>query len=109
MSMPDRSCAVLVDFGNFFPDHEIVEEADPTPSLVNDLVRLALDRYPDAAEVHIRLYGGWLDDGILTNAASALQASIESGRFFPRVVPLGKTLLRGSVILAYTLVDLPTQ
>lgn len=106
--MAERAVMVLVDFDNFFPDYEIVEDADPTPGVVDGLVRLALDRSPDATEVNVRLYGGWLDNGTLTQAASALEASVGAARFFPRLVPHRRELLRGSVVLAYSLIELPS-
>jgi hypothetical protein len=65
------SCAVLVDFDNFFPG-DLGTAAELQQSL-DRMVDLALSIRSDVTDVSIRLYGGWLQDGILTNRASQLQ------------------------------------
>lgn len=42
------------------------------------MVDFALERQPEVTDVAIRMYGGWLQDGVLTDRASALQTLIGS-------------------------------
>lgn len=96
---------VLVDFDNVVPG--AIPDETRIGSLLDRIVALALDRWPDSSHIEILLYGGWLQDGVLTRRASELQASIASARFFPFAHPQRQGLLRGNVALATRLSSVP--
>ncbi|MCW3018861.1 MAG: hypothetical protein JWN10_1169 [Solirubrobacterales bacterium] len=87
---------VLIDFDNFFPGEIAGRE-----QLDQDLRRAvdcALDVEPALTHVEVRLYGGWLENGILTRRASELQAQVGAPSFAARH-PRQPGLLRVSTIL----------
>jgi len=97
--------ALLVDFDNVFPPNKrdvesLVPELNRWVSFIHALL--------PTQTLRIRLYGGWLENGVMTNAASALQAGIPRD-FFPLAAEVdGKPrLIRGSVELATRLVAVP--
>jgi hypothetical protein len=96
---------VLVDFDNIVRGD--VPSSAPLASLLDRMVGLALDLWPDARRIDIRMFGGWLEDGVLTRRGSELQAAVASARFFPFRHPSGPGLLRGSVELATRLAAVP--
>jgi hypothetical protein len=96
--------AVLVDFDNFYPGG--LDSREELTHEVNRMISCALDALPDTDEVLVRLYGGWLDEGVLTKRASALQAAMGSA-IFPMPHPSGSGVLRGDVTLVTRLALLP--
>jgi hypothetical protein len=103
---PDQlQAAVLVDFDNLFPG--AIDSAEQVSAAIERMIDLVLRRWPEAAHVEVRLYGGWLLDGVLTNRASELHASLARGIQFPIPHPAGAGILRGSVGLATRLVAVP--
>jgi hypothetical protein len=67
---------VLVDYDNLFPG-DLGTTAQVQQSLER-MVDLAVGIQGDLTDISIRLYGGWLEEGILTNRASALQTLLGS-------------------------------
>jgi hypothetical protein len=97
--------ALLVDFDNVFPPNKgdvasLVPEMNRWVSFVHALL--------PAQAMRIRLYGGWLENGVMTKAASALLSGIPRD-FFPLAAEVGgkPRLIRGSVELATRLVGVP--
>jgi hypothetical protein len=87
---------VLIDFDNFFPG-EIAGREQIDQDLRRAVDR-ALDVEPALTRVEVRLYGGWLENGILTGRASELQAQVGAPTFAARH-PRQAGLLRVSTIL----------
>ncbi len=67
---------------------------------------MAIDLVPNVGRVVIRLYGGWMENGVLTQKGSELQQAIAGLDPFPLPLPGGKGLLRGELILATRLYSL---
>ena len=97
--------AVLIDFDNVVVGP--VPDSQRLSAFLDRVVGLSLDRWPDAERVSIVLYGGWLEDGVLTRRASDLQASIGAARFFPLVHPYHDGVLHGGVELSTRLFAVP--
>lgn len=58
--------------------------------------------------VNVRLYGGWMTDGMLTQAASRGLEAVALSRVFPFFcTDTGRSVVRGSVVLATELLALP--
>jgi hypothetical protein len=98
--------AVLVDFDNFYTHERVEVGAAWLEHEVIQMVRLANDLLPDVGRVVIRLYGGWMENGVLTQRGSALQQAIAIVDPFPLPLPGGKGLLRGELVLATRLFSL---
>jgi hypothetical protein len=97
--------ALLVDFDNVFPPNK--HDAESLVPEMNRWVTFIHALLPTQT-LRIRLYGGWLDGGVMTKAASVLSAGIPRD-FFPLAAEVdGKpSLIRGSVELATRLVGVP--
>jgi hypothetical protein len=98
--------ALLVDFDNIFPPNKreiesLVPEMNRWVSLVRTLV-------PTSSTLRVRLYGGWLENGVLTRAASAVLSAIPRD-FFPLASELDgrREVIRGSVELVTRLIGVP--
>lgn len=96
--------AVLVDFDNIFPGQVTPAATEQT---VDRLIRRVLDQWPETGHIEVRFYGGWLDEGLLTNRASELEAALASSTSFPIAHPTQSGLLRGSLQLATRLAAIP--
>lgn len=96
--------AGLVDYDNFFPG--VLGGAVEIRHQLNRMVGLVLDASNDYREIQVRLYGGWLEDGLLTRRGSELQAYV-GGAYFPMKHPFRDGLLRGSISLVTQLVAVP--
>jgi|GEM_PF-482988 len=103
---PSTEVALLIDFDNLYPrGHETPEELVVR---LNHWASLAIETVPTVDTVNIRLYGGWLEDGVLTRAASELISKIPRD-FFPLTgkATAANRLIRGTVDLASRLVGVP--
>src|SRR5207249_3123318 len=92
---------------NFFPKVEITAIASWLPFELNSILTKAVGYDPEIDRVDIRLYGGWMDDGLLTNLGSALHAAISATRLFPLPHPFRPGLLRGDIDLVTRLAAVP--
>lgn len=101
---PSGVCAILVDYDNFYVGDP--SRREQVRHRVNEMVSLGLAAAPEANWMQVRLYGGWLQDGLLTNRGSQLQAALGSD-YFPRPHPLAPGLLRGDVSLVTRLIAVP--
>jgi hypothetical protein len=106
IALAEPSVAVLVDFDNVFKNGPGLN-FDWMKHELNKLVELALAADPNIAMVSIRLYGGWMQDGMLTAFASTLQTVISASSFFPIKHPKKEGLLRGTIDLATRLLGVP--
>jgi hypothetical protein len=96
----------LLDFDNFYPPAGPKISDDWFVHQVNRITQETLAAAPGTTEINIRLYGGWLEDGLLTNRASSIQTAATKVHF-PIVLPHGG-LLRGSLELVTRLFALPS-
>lgn len=96
--------AVLVDFDNFFSGE--VDQAQVAQA-IDDMIRRTLASWPATRRIDIRMYGGWLDEGLLTKRASELETALALATAFPISHPTQSGILRGSVRLATRLAALP--
>lgn len=93
----------LVDADNFFQDATSVEVARHQ---LMELMRACQSRLPEFSTVRVRLYGGWLEGGSLTQRASQIAQTMAAA--FPLPMPLpDRTIVRGSWDLALALLDAP--
>ncbi len=103
-----NSGVVLIDFDNCFDLSRIVlDEAWSTHNL-NRLLGIVLGIDKDIRSIHIRFYGGWYEDRILTKRASQLLQALGSVSFFPLQHPHRENeLLRGEIELVTRLLASP--
>jgi hypothetical protein len=104
---PNLSVTILVDFDNLYkdvtgPDFHWVNHQ------LNKFVELALGVDPNVEELVIRMYGGWIQGGILTARASALLSVLGGTSFFPIKHPKKDGVLRGTIGLATRLIGVPS-
>jgi len=98
--------SVLIDVDNAFP--RPISTAEEMAAATNRILDVALVACPLASFVEVRLYGGWLEDGVLTRYASTLQSALGgSNPVFPIPHPNRTGLLRGSLELVTRLAELP--
>jgi hypothetical protein len=77
-----ETCAILVDFDNFYPGQ--IASSEELQQEIGHMVERALTTGTQVRRIAIRLYGGWLEDGILTNRASEIQLAVGQPSFsFP--------------------------
>lgn len=100
-----RGVAVLVDFDNVFVG--AIDSPEQVAAAIDRLVRLAISRASHADHVEIRLYGGWLDEGLYTRRASELQSAMSGTPKFPMRHPARSSILRGDVQLVTRLAAVP--
>ncbi len=103
----EGSTVMLVDFDNFFPHARDGNVASWAPHTLNRLITQVLAISPSVSQLDLRLYGGWLQDGVLTNFASGLQSIVAAAPFFPVRHPNGYGILRGAVTLVTRVISLP--
>jgi hypothetical protein len=102
----EHTILVLVDFDNVFGT-DSAADFDWVPLELNRVLELAAKVQPRLTRVDIRLYGGWLKQGILSGRASALQAKLSGLGVFPTVRPNANRITRGSVTLATRITAVP--
>lgn len=95
---------LLIDYDNLYPRNQ--NRRAEIPAELNRWLSLVFRSIPDARTVRIRLYGGWLEDGVLTKSASELASSIRRD-FFPLSGPNG-SIVRGSLDLVDRLEKVPS-
>lgn len=96
----------IVDYTNFYPHRN----AGHRQLLEHEFMRMVEDAaqaVPDLERLDIRIYGGWLENGVLSKEASELQQILGEIELFPLRHPSGRGLLHGSVSLALRLDALP--
>jgi hypothetical protein len=98
--------ALLIDFDNLYPRSDTT--SDELVVTLNSWMSLAIKTVPQVETVRVRLYGGWLEDGVLTRAASDLFSKIPRDYFPLSGDPAnGVRLIRGSIDLVSRLVGVP--
>lgn len=98
--------ALLIDFDNVYPRGQ--STAEELVVEFNRWVSLTRRAVPDVETLHIRLYGGWQQNGELSNAASEVLSRLPRSPF-PLSINVGgaERLVRGSVELVHRLAALP--
>jgi len=104
----DHTVIVLIDFDNFYPNAHQQQTFEYLQHDFNRIISTALDVDNLAQYIHIRLYGGWMENGSWSRLASLLQQEISKYSFFPISHPKHTGLLRGSIDLATSLLYLPS-
>lgn len=104
----DKSMLVIVDYNNVINIRGENFESQLTHQ-INEIFNRAHECDSAATRVELRLYGGWLEDGIFTQAASRISQVIESDPFFPVVIDGGSKQIRGSVQMPASSVSRPDQ
>lgn len=94
----------MVDYDNFYvgtiPSQQAITHE------VNRMISLVFQINPNATMINIRLYGGWLEEGLLTNRGSELQTAL-GNTVFPMRHPTRNAIVRGSVVLVTRLEAVP--
>jgi hypothetical protein len=97
---------VLIDFANFVPEaDELVAQARGL-DLIDRVISFLLDEDPATERIEIRLYGGWMDAGVLTPLASAILSAPDLDPF-PITNPATGAIVRGAVELVRSLALMP--
>jgi hypothetical protein len=96
---------VLVDFDNVVVG--TVPDPEQMRSLLSRIVGIAASVWPDASRTEIKLYGGWLREGVLAPRGSSVQSAVAAFPFFPVSHPRGDGLLRGEIELVTRLAAVP--
>lgn len=105
----NNTIIALIDFDNFYPHVRQYYDFGFLVHEFNRIVGEALDIDASIEYVIIRLYGGWMEYGLLTPLASLIQQEISRAHFFPLTHPKKSGLLRGNIILATSLISLPSM
>ena len=100
------SAVVLVDFQNVFFNLAFSDSYDWLPAELESFVAAAVAADTSPEWIAVRLYGSWVEDGLLTKQGSLAQQAIAQGPAFPLVV--GRRVVAGEIELALSLVDLPS-
>lgn len=103
----DHTVYVLIDFDNFYTEHYQGKNQAWLIHELNKVVTNVLDYQQYVKTIFIRLYGGWMENGMLTTAASLIQQELSVNSIFPMPHPKSEGLLRGSVEIATTLISIP--
>jgi hypothetical protein len=103
----ERRTALLLDFYNFYPRPDLDQSTAWVGNEINRMVTAALAVDAATTFVDIRLYGGWIEDGLLTRDGSALQAAVATANPFPLARHDGHGILRGEVTLVTRLISVP--
>ncbi|MCR9249411.1 MAG: hypothetical protein NXI20_03275 [bacterium] len=103
--LPEDSIVAIVDFDNVLGDYFDIENQTSLISAINEIISVCL-KVHETDFILIRLYGGWYNNGLLTNRASSILQALGSSNFFPIKKKNGK-ICRGKVDLAGSLHAIP--
>lgn len=103
----ENTVAVLIDFDNFYKHIADDDEMQWLHHEINKIISEALNISPLSQRIILRIYGGWLENGLWTRWASRLQKAIFSTSTFPIPHPYNKGILRGDITLVTRLLHLP--
>ena len=103
--VPASDVYALVDFDNLLPPYEDCTR-EAFGLIINQLLDAILHSIPTAERVSIRLYGGWMSNGVLSRRGSDVSAAVSGIRLFPRI-SIGSHRVRGDVLLATALLAQP--
>jgi len=76
---------------------------------LSEIFNRAVSEDDKVQSVDFRLYGGWLEDGIFTAAASKISQVIDAQSFFPILAMEGRTQIRGSIQMPAASVASPNR
>lgn len=107
--LQDNTIVALIDFDNFYREVQQYQNVAVLIHEFNRIVGEALEINAMTEHVIIRLYGGWMENGLLTQLASLIQQEISKARFFPLRHPKTSGLLRGNIDLATSLLSMPSM
>lgn len=99
---------VLIDFDNIYPDFD--PDADPAwlRHEVNKLLTYTSTAMKPPRRLDVRLYGGWMQDGLLSRKGSQLQAVASNANPFPLAVTSPSSIVHGSIQVVTSMFGLPT-
>lgn len=100
-----RTLGVLIDFDNFSPPADAINPSAIRHRLI-ECIRSALESHGGASTIRVRLYGGWMDDGLLSRRGSEVASVLPALDPFP--ISRERSVIRGSLDLATSLLDDPT-
>lgn len=98
----EDALAILIDFDNLSPPADEINIS----ALRHDLlacIRSALNTHSGASTIDVRLYGGWMDEGLLSRRGSQVAAALPQLRLFP--ITSARSIIRGTLNLATSLVN----
>jgi hypothetical protein len=103
-----RDLAVaLIDFDNMFPHADLAGDPAWLAHEINKLITSVIRTTPAVRTLDVRFYGGWLEQGILSQKGSRLQQAISVVNPFPVPHTDRAGLLQGSLSLVTRLLALP--
>lgn len=93
---------LIIDFDNVLGDYFNVSETENLIQAIDALIRFIHSESP-ADYYLIRLYGGWMTNGQLTNKASTVLQAIGAQSFFP--FSINSKIIQGEIQLVYSLTN----
>lgn len=103
----DNTVFVLIDFDNFYYAHDRATNQTWLIHELNKVITAVFNYQPDVKSIFVRLYGGWMENGMLTTAASLIQQELSANSIFPMPHPKSTGLLRGGIEMATNLISIP--
>ncbi|HHC24677.1 MAG TPA: NYN domain-containing protein [Desulfobacterales bacterium] len=98
---------ILIDFDNFFDYKPADPDFDWLEFELNQLTSRVLKSNSRPEFISFRLYGGWMENGSLTNLASRIQQSLSSFDIFPFYKHSERVSTDGETELVTRLISMP--
>jgi hypothetical protein len=98
---------LLIDVDNFFKPEFLDDGLDRLSSDIHRFVDFALNLVPSPERIDLRLYGGWLENSVLTPRASLIEQIISASPLFPFRNPASGEIVRGEILLVKSLLVFP--
>jgi hypothetical protein len=107
--IPDNTVYVLIDFDNFYTEHYKAKKLTWLIHELNKVITEVLNYQQYVKNIFVRLYGGWMENGMLTPTASLIQQELSTNSIFPMPHPKSEGLLRGNIEIATKLISIPNN
>lgn len=98
---------LLIDVDNYFKPEFLDDGLARFAYSLNAFIGFGISLMTTPSDILIRLYGGWVDNGILTRRASMLEQVINASPIFPFRDSSRGTIVRGKIELAKSLLVHP--
>ena len=98
---------LLIDCDNVFKTEHQAQGLGAFDAEINRIIDIALNLSELAEILHVRLYGGWTTENVLTIRASQIQQLLSKSNIFPFKHP-SRGIIRGRIELAMSLFSMPS-
>lgn len=104
----DNKWVILIDFDNQYNFSAYTDDFAWLKSEINYYLDQIIELSSrNVTYVTMKLYGGWMKDGMFTNLSSRLQQAITTFDYFPIYIEDQKRMIHGEIELVTRLIDLP--